>query len=274
MMGECSMKLTVLVDNNTFIDQYYLGEPAACFYLEAGEEKILFDAGYSDVFLKNACSMGIDLTKLDRVVISHGHNDHTGGLRYLSEWMETSQLELIAHPETFWEKEYDGGPIGAPYREEELRKRFRVTFTAEPYWLAPNLLFLGEIPSYNDFEPRRRIGWKYTSRGRIPDLVMEDSALAYIGKDGLFVITGCSHSGICNMIEHARKVTGIHRIAGVLGGFHLFQEDGQLESTITYLENLQLKNLYPSHCVSFKAKAKIHQTIPITETGVGMTITL
>lgn len=268
------MKLIVLADNNTFIDQYYLGEPAACFYLEDEDQKILFDAGYSDVFLKNACKMGIDLTKLDKVVISHGHNDHTGGLRYLSEWMDTSRLELIAHPEAFWEKEYDGESIGAPYREEELRKRFCVNFTTEPYWVSSNLLYLGEIPAYNDFESRSQIGWKYNSNGRIPDLVTEDSALAYRGKDGLFVITGCSHSGICNIVEHARKVTGIHRITGILGGFHLFQENERLENTTAYLKSLQLENLYPCHCVSFRAKAGIHQTVPVTETGVGMTISL
>ncbi len=71
------MRLTVLVDNNTFIDQYLLGEPAVSYYIEAENKKILFDVGYSDVFLQNAAKLGIDLTQLDMLVFSHGHLDHT-----------------------------------------------------------------------------------------------------------------------------------------------------------------------------------------------------
>ncbi|MBQ1439018.1 MAG: MBL fold metallo-hydrolase [Solobacterium sp.] len=79
------MKLTVLTDNNTIIDRYYLGEPALSFYLEDGDRRILFDTGYSDVFLRNAEALGIDLHAITDIVLSHGHNDHTGGLRYLLE---------------------------------------------------------------------------------------------------------------------------------------------------------------------------------------------
>ena len=76
------MKLKVLEDNNTFIDMYYLGEPAVSYYIEDGEDKILFDVGYSDAFLVNAEKMSIDIDNINKVVISHGHDDHTGGLKY------------------------------------------------------------------------------------------------------------------------------------------------------------------------------------------------
>ena len=71
------MKLTILCDNNTMIDQYYLGEPALSFYIEEGDQRLLFDTGYSDVFLRNAASLQIDLTQPMDIVLSHGHNDHT-----------------------------------------------------------------------------------------------------------------------------------------------------------------------------------------------------
>ena len=73
------MQLTVLVDNNTLIDRYYLGEPGVAYYLEDGDVRILFDVGYSDIFLRNAQALGIDLSRLQQVVLSHGHNDHTRG---------------------------------------------------------------------------------------------------------------------------------------------------------------------------------------------------
>ena len=70
--------LKVLVDNFTYIDQYYLGEPAVCYYLEDAEEKILFDVGYSDVFIHNAKKMGININDISKIICSHGHNDHVG----------------------------------------------------------------------------------------------------------------------------------------------------------------------------------------------------
>ena len=64
------MKLTILVDNNTYIDQYYHGEPAAAFYIETEGQKILFDTGYSDILLGNAEKMGIALEEISLIVLS------------------------------------------------------------------------------------------------------------------------------------------------------------------------------------------------------------
>ena len=74
------MKLTVLVDNNTIIDRYFYGEPGVSYFIEDEDIKALFDVGYSKLFIKNAIKMGLDIKNIDSVVISHGHNDHTGGL--------------------------------------------------------------------------------------------------------------------------------------------------------------------------------------------------
>ncbi|MCS4516864.1 MBL fold metallo-hydrolase [Clostridium botulinum] len=76
------MKLKVLVDNNTYIDQYYCGEPAVSYYIEDEDTSFLFDVGYSDLFIRNSNSLGIDLQNISSIVISHGHDDHTGGLKY------------------------------------------------------------------------------------------------------------------------------------------------------------------------------------------------
>ena len=77
------MKLKVLTDNYTYIDQYYLGEPGLSIYIEADGRRFLLDTGYSDVFLRNAVKMQINLKALDGIIFSHGHNDHTAGLPYL-----------------------------------------------------------------------------------------------------------------------------------------------------------------------------------------------
>jgi len=75
--------MNVLVENNTLIDLYFKGEPGVSYYLEADGKKILFDTGYSDLFIENAKKMDIDLLDLDYLVLSHSHLDHTWGLQHL-----------------------------------------------------------------------------------------------------------------------------------------------------------------------------------------------
>lgn len=95
------MKLTVLTDNNTIIDRYLLGEPALSFYLEDDGQQLLFDVGYSDVLIKNAQTLGIDLAQIPRIVISHGHDDHTRGLQALHRQGLLVSKTVIAHPDAF-----------------------------------------------------------------------------------------------------------------------------------------------------------------------------
>ena len=267
------MKLTILCDNNTYIDRYYLGEPALSILIEDGNDKVLFDTGYSDVFLRNAELMDISLKDLTSVVISHGHNDHTGGLPYLIENLDSGKLPLYAHPDTFRSKRQGEESIGSPLSQETLAGSFDLRLSSEPVYITPKLVFLGEIPCYFDYEKRRRIGEVFNGTEFEPDLNLDDSALAYVGEKGLYIITGCSHSGICNIIRHAQAVTQVENVVGVIGGFHLFDVDGRLLSTIDYLKDLRINKINPCHCVSLHARAAMIQRLRIGETGVGMVIT-
>ena len=118
------MKLTVLVDNNTTIDRYFLGEPALSFLIEDGEARVLFDAGYSDAFVQNAAKLGVDLTRTTQIVLSHGHDDHTRGLPALFALGDFRSVPLTAHPDCFWPKRSEGLAIGMPYSAEALAERF------------------------------------------------------------------------------------------------------------------------------------------------------
>ena len=268
------MKLQILVDNNTYIDEYYLGEPAVCYYIEEEDERILFDLGYSDVFIKNAEKMAIDLNQISKIVLSHGHNDHTGGFAFLNGEMDLSVAEIIAHPCVF-EKKYDNNmEIGSPLSLFEAEQKYALCLSKEPFQISSKLFFLGEIPSYNDFEERSVIGKRETDEELMEDFVLEDTAIVYKSEKGLFIITGCSHSGICNIIEHAKKVCNETKIAGVLGGFHLFDVNERLNKTIEYFIKSNITELYPCHCVSFQVKAEINKKIKIHEVGVGMIIEL
>ncbi len=267
------MKLKVLEDNNTFLDMYYLAEPGVSYYIEDGNEKILFDTGYSSVVLENARKMSIDLTEIDKLVISHGHDDHTGGLRYFFE--EKRNIELIAHPECFNYKEDETGLyIGSPLSKEELSKKCKLNLSKGPVQISEHITFLGEIPISNNFETRYSIGKCIVDAEKVDDTVIDDSAIVYKSDKGLFVITGCSHSGICNILKYAKKVCNDNRIYGVIGGFHLLDINERLNQTIDYLKENDIKLLYPCHCVSLKAKIEMAKRLNINEVGVGLEINI
>ena len=266
------MKLTILVDNNTFIDQYYHGEPAAAFYIETEGKKVLFDTGYSDIILSNARKMEIDLQNVTHIVLSHGHDDHTKGLKYLKEEIDISKMKLIAHPDCFLPKYNEDLYVGSPFSEAKIQTMSDYIPCKSTYKITDNLIYLGEIPRKNSYENQKPIG-KYMIEGLLKDdYLVDDTAMVYRSKKGLFIITGCSHSGICNIIEYAKKVCHEDKVYGVLGGFHLFKEDEQLQKTIEYLHENKIEQFYPCHCVSLLARAKMMEKLPVTETGVGLVV--
>lgn len=263
------MKLNILMDNHTEIDVYYLGEPAVSYWLEAEGKSFLFDAGYSEAFLKNAEDMGIDVTKAEGILLSHSHNDHTGGLKPLLKLDFPEKPKLIAHPDALLPHEWNGMDIGSPVSERELAEKFALHLTKEPVWLTERLVWLGEIPRTLDFEPAYAIGIVEKGGKSEADYILDDTALAYVGEKGLSIITGCSHAGICNIIAYAKKLTGVKRVQSVLGGFHLFDVDERAKETIAFLKEEKIPQLYPCHCTSFAVRAALHAVSPVKEVAVG-----
>ena len=266
------MKLQVLVDNNTYIDHYYLGEPGVSYYVEIDDKKILFDAGYSDIMIRNAHSLGVDLKKITHIVLSHGHDDHSKGLKYLFSQFSLPNATLVAHPGCFAPRWEQGRYIGSPFSEEEIAKLCLYQPSRTPCYISENCCFLGEIPSSNPFEERHGTGTVLLDGKEVPDRVLDDSAVVCRTGKGLFIITGCSHSGICNIVEYARQVFGCSRIAGIIGGFHLFDADARLYKTIDFLESSSVESMYPCHCVSLRAKAEMMKHMEIKEVGVGLSL--
>lgn len=275
------LTLTVLVDNTTLMDRDFCGEAGLSLLLETAGKKILFDTGLSGLFLANAEKMDIDFLDLDFLVLSHGHIDHTGGLTALArhlahatpEGRQPRVPELIAHPRCFWQKEKDGRKNGMAVSEDEARRQFVVNLSEKPVWITDDLVFLGEIPRQFAFE-RTDPGKRMIHRpdGKIePDFLLDDSALAYRSSEGIVIITGCSHAGICNITEYAREVCGDRKVSDIIGGFHLIRpEPERMKKTGAYLGGLSLKALHACHCTSLPAKIALAGFCPVQETGVGM----
>ncbi|UAN24749.1 MBL fold metallo-hydrolase (plasmid) [Enterobacter sp. JBIWA003] len=274
------MKLTILVDNNTFIDEYLIGEPGVSYYIECDELKILFDVGYSDVFIKNAQLLSIDLTSIDKIVFSHGHNDHTWGLNHLIQYYDRTikknkrKIDIIAHPAALIPKYFEAKPIGMNHRQDEKEYFFKIVSTIEPLKMSEHITFLGQIPRVNKFEAQKSVGHTCGVNGKLTDdFVLDDSALVIETEKGLIIITGCSHAGICNIIEYAKKVTGVSQINSVIGGFHLMNADSKLlDETGKYLKSLSAKALYPCHCTDLTAKIHLSRYVDIKEVGVGLSV--
>lgn len=264
------MHLTVLVDNNTYIDQYFLGEPAVCYLIEDAGRKILFDTGYSDAFIYNGQKMGIDFTALNTVVLSHGHDDHTRGLQFLMEETDMHSIDIICHPHVFNKKYYNNTDISCPLSMDFVAEKVNLAVSKVPVKISENIIFLGEIPLCDIGEERCAIGVQVEGGSLKPDLLFDDTAMVYKSTDGLFIITGCSHSGIRNICEYAKKVFKCDKISGIIGGFHLMELNENALKTIAYFKDNNIEKLYPCHCVPFKVKAAIDKVIPIGEVGVGL----
>jgi 7,8-dihydropterin-6-yl-methyl-4-(beta-D-ribofuranosyl)aminobenzene 5'-phosphate synthase len=273
------MKLIVLVDNHTLIDRYFQGEPGVAYFIECNGKNYLFDTGYSDLFLKNAVKMNVNLLQLEAVVLSHGHNDHTWGLGELVKFYSEAaghsveHPALVAHPDAFLDKKDQGLDIGSMLSLSQLKKSFVVQLSKNPLWLNDKLVFLGEIPRNNLFEATVPIGKTLRADKWEDDFVLDDSALVYKSAKGLVIISGCSHAGICNIIEYAKKVCSEERVYDIIGGFHLLApEPGKINNTVNYFSQVQPHAVYACHCTDLSSKIKLAQVVNMGEVGVGLVL--
>ena len=274
------MKLTVLIDNNTLIDRYFLAEPGVSYLIEEEGKKILFDVGYSDAFITNAQKLTINLLDLDFVALSHGHLDHTWGLiplirlytEGMIEGLKVKKPTLVAHPLTFSSRKIGNLPeIGSLLSEDKLSGYFHLELSKEPVNLTERLIFLGEIERVNDFEAKNPLGTILRNGVEEDDFLFDDSALAYKSPNGLIIITGCSHAGICNIVEYAKKVCGDERVVDVIGGFHLLDPSAeQLQGTIEYFKSLHPDSLHACHCTDLNSKIALSKVSYLKEVGVGL----
>jgi 7,8-dihydropterin-6-yl-methyl-4-(beta-D-ribofuranosyl)aminobenzene 5'-phosphate synthase len=227
---------------------------------------LLFDTGFSEIGAAyNANALGVDLTEIEALVLSHGHMDHTGGFASMTAAIPNKGIPVVAHPAIFRTPRYlkigEAFKIHMPAltREAVAATGMKLVETKEPMPLLDgDALFLGEIPRRTDFEKGFPIA-HYQEKGEEKwDPIEDDTSLVMnIKGKGLVVLSGCAHSGIVNTVLYAREATGTEKVYAVMGGFHL---SGPLFEPIIGRTNDELKKIdpayvIPTHCTGRKATA-------------------
>jgi 7,8-dihydropterin-6-yl-methyl-4-(beta-D-ribofuranosyl)aminobenzene 5'-phosphate synthase len=279
------IRITTLSEN-TAARLGLLAEWGLSILVEIDGHKVLLDTGLSISAAYNAIALGIDLSQIDKIVLSHGHRDHTGGLLHILRLVR-KQVEVIAHPD-IWAAKYvvrPGGKeeyIGIPFPREAAESSgasFRLT--KEPVWISENVVTSGEIPMLTEYETIAPILCvkepcpepfgscdsegakqpKNLAQGKLreatelkPDLLRDDRAVFIKSDRGLIVILGCAHRGVVNTLRYAQKLTGVEAIYAVIGGTHLVAASlERIDFTVADLRKLDVQRLGACHCTGLPA---------------------
>lgn len=262
-----AIRITTLSEN-TAGRANVLAEWGLSVLIEADDRKVLLDTGPSFSAAYNALALGAGSSRIDRVVFSHGHFDHTGGLLHILR-MAKGTVEVIGHPD-IWALKYAGLPgrtmeyIGVPFLRETAES-FGASFnlTKEPVWLSENIVTSGEIPMITDYEKIDSALYVKEREEFRPDPLWDDQAVFIKSENGLVIILGCAHRGMINTIRHAQKLTGLEPLYAVLGGTHLISASpDRMERTTAELRSLGVQKLGVSHCTGLPAAVTLARLFP------------
>lgn len=267
------LTITILVEN-TARRRGLLGEHGFACWIDTGTHRLLFDTGQGETLAANAGRLRINLASANVIVLSHGHYDHSGGLRLALDVARSSKLFL--HPGALARRysRHNGqareiGP--APLLGRQLlQDENRLVWTTRPTEIVPGVFATGEIPRHTDYEDT---GGEFflDAACHEPDPIIDDQALYMDTESGIVVILGCAHAGIVNTLDYISQIT--HRpIHAVIGGTHLINASPQrLARTIAALRHMNLQIIAPVHCTGPRAMAALWMAFPdqITDGPVG-----
>lgn len=252
-----SARVRMIVDNTAA--EGLAAEHGLSMLIEAGGKKILFDAGQGDALERNAAALGIDISRVDYFVLSHGHYDHTGAVDFVLA--ENPELTVFAHPDIFktrYSLHPDQPPkeVSMPSEERLIIANMpdsHLNWVREPTEIAPGVWLTGPIPRNHPLEDT---GGPFFDdpEGETPDLIADDQSMWIETPRGLLVVCGCCHSGLINTLDHIAAATNGARVWGVIGGLHLKHAGGdRLAATVEKIRTVAPDFVAPCHCTGESA---------------------
>jgi 7,8-dihydropterin-6-yl-methyl-4-(beta-D-ribofuranosyl)aminobenzene 5'-phosphate synthase len=239
---------------------------------EEKSESILFDTGGSpEAIGENAKRMGISLSEIGCIVMSHGHYDHFGGLLSVVKAVDKPGLPIIVHEDMFKIRgtAYSDGTTRkyTEFPTEAQLSPAHIIRTEQPFLMADNMVCItGEIPRETSFEKGLMRHKSFMNGSWQPDPhIRDDRAIIINAKEkGLVVLSGCAHAGIINTVAYAQQITGIANVYALIGGFHLAGKEfeNRIEPTIEKLKQINPALIAPSHCTGWRAMCAIARTLP------------
>lgn len=234
--------------------------------------RVLMDSGFTPAVVEyNLEFLGIDLSHVRELVISHGHLDHVGGLPSILHKLGKPAV-VVVHPDAFLHR-FGRSPDGGlhPYpcllsREELIKAGLEIRESKTPSLVAGGtILVTGEIPRRTSFEKGMRSTLIERDGNLEQDRIPDDQALVInIAGKGLAVISGCAHSGIINTINYAMELTGESKIHLVAGGFHLSDhyQGSPISQTVHEMKKFSPDLIVPMHCTGFEATCSFARELP------------
>jgi 7,8-dihydropterin-6-yl-methyl-4-(beta-D-ribofuranosyl)aminobenzene 5'-phosphate synthase len=264
-------KVTIL---STMLADKGIGEWGFSALVEVDGHRILFDTGARpDTVLRNAEEMKIDLASVTDVVLSHNHDDHTGGLVTLRrELMKKNPSALSkAHvtPPIFWSRPSGGTEKNTMLETRRQYEALGGTFVSHTTFdaLEIGVYLTGPVPRVHpekNYGRHGKVGPLLSPSGMVEDTIPEDQSLVIVTAKGLIVVAGCGHAGLINTLEYALKSTNGARVYAAMGGFHLFDAtDETLAWTAGQLEAMHLAYLIGAHCTGIEAVYKLRTLLSL-----------
>jgi 7,8-dihydropterin-6-yl-methyl-4-(beta-D-ribofuranosyl)aminobenzene 5'-phosphate synthase len=260
-----SLEIKVL---STMLADDGIGEWGFAAVVEADGRRILFDTGArEETVLKNAQELGVDLSDIEDVILSHNHADHTNGLLTLRRQFSRTNRKALTRAHVgrgiFWPRPLASGREGNDMIAlKPTYQRLGGKFIEHPdaVELYPGIWLSGSVPRIHpekNWSGENRVA---TPNGIVEDNIPEDLSLIIDTEEGLVVISGCGHAGIVNTMEQARKAVRETPVYAVIGGFHLFENnDEQVDWVGTKMREFGVKHFLGGHCTGIEAVYRIRQ---------------
>ena len=253
--------LTILVDNSVRAGGL-LAQHGFSVWCEAGANRILFDTGADgEVFRSNAAVLGIDLSSATDVVLSHGHWDHGGGLVAAMEACPSARIWIPSGallPR--WHRSGDESrdiALPEPVRSRLVQDRKRWQEVTDSVAIGAGVWLTGPVPGIRPEWTHRQL-WRNQLMD-IPDDVPEEQALVIDIPSGLFVVAGCAHFGLDNLLDRLAVLYPGRPVIHLVGGLHLESApDPEIDRVVSRLVDGGARCLAPCHCSGWKAQARLY----------------